>query len=249
MTRLRTQRSAAWLVAMGAWLCLSPAAFAADYDLVIHGGRVMDPETMYDDVANVGIRNGRIAAITKGAISGRETIDAKGLVVAPGFIDTHFHAVDPFGTKLGVADGITTGMDLEAGAMPVGEWYAQREKSGWQFNYGTTSALGAARLRVHDPEIKPEGVVDATNLFIYGGKAGADGIAGWSLSRSNVEQMNQVMKLVDEDLRQGALGVGVPAAYMARGLLTTASASAISSPGTMPARNSPVTVTLLSVRA
>ncbi len=193
-------------------------AVAQDYDLVILNGRVMDPETMYDDIANVGVKGGKIVAITKDQIKGKETIDAKGLVVAPGFIDTHFHAVDPFGTKLGVADGITTGMDLEAGAMPVGEWYAQREKAGWQMNYGTTSALGAARLRVHDPEIKPEGVVDATNLFIYGGRAGKDGVAGWALTRSSIEQMNQVMKLLDEDLRQGALGVGVPAAYMARGL-------------------------------
>lgn len=92
------------------------------------------------------------------------------------------------------------------------------KKSGWQINYGTTTALGAARLSVHDPEIKTEGVIDATNLFIYGGKAGADGVAGWSLSRSNIDQMNQILKQIDEDLRQGALGVGVPAAYMARGL-------------------------------
>ena len=218
MTTCKTKRVAASLLVLGASLSLSPAALAADYDLVINGGRVMDPETMYDDIANVGIRDGRISVITKTKIKGKEAIDAKGLVVAPGFIDTHFHAVDPLGTKLGVADGITTGMDLEAGAMPVADWYAQREKSGWQVNYGTTSALGAARLRVHDPEIKTEGAVDATNLFNYGGKAGEDGTAGWALSRSNIEQMNQVMKLLDEDLRQGALGVGVPAAYMARGL-------------------------------
>ena len=64
-------------------------AHAQDYDLVINGGRVMDPETMYDDIANVGIKGGRIAAITKDKITGKETINAKGLVVAPGFIDTH----------------------------------------------------------------------------------------------------------------------------------------------------------------
>src|SRR5210317_1103789 len=109
------------------------------YDLVINNGRVMDPETMYDDIANVGIKGGKIAAITKDKITGKETINAKGLVVAPGFIDTHFHAVDPFATKMVVADGVTTGMDLEAGASRVGEWYAKRDKSGWQVNYGTVS--------------------------------------------------------------------------------------------------------------
>lgn len=63
------------------------SAFAQDYDLVINNGRVIDPETMYDDIANVGIKDGKIAAITKDKISGKETINAKGLMVSPGFIE------------------------------------------------------------------------------------------------------------------------------------------------------------------
>ncbi|WP_338092670.1 aminoacylase [Salipiger mangrovisoli] len=199
-------------------LVLAVPASAQDFDLVINGGRVMDPETMFDGIANLGIKDGRIAAITQDAISGKEVIEAAGLVVAPGFIDTHFHAVDPFGTKLGVADGITTGMDLESGAMPVGAWYAQRERDGSQTNFGTTSGLGTARMIVHDPELQIGVPIDAANQFTFGGKAGADGVVGWSLTRSNIDQMNEIMKLLDEDLREGALGVGVPAAYMARGL-------------------------------
>ena len=195
-----------------------PAALAQQYDLVINNGRVMDPETMYDGIANVGIKDGRIAVITGKAITGKESINATGLVVAPGFIDTHFHAVDPFASKLAVADGITTGMDLEAGASPVGEWYAQRDKSGWQINYGTTAALAVYRLKIHDPELKPTGPIDATTLFDWGGKAGADGVVGWSVSRSNIEQMNEIMKMLDEDLRQGALGTAAPIAYMQRGV-------------------------------
>ena len=201
-------------------MCLVTAASAQDYDLVINNGRVMDPETMFDSVANVGIKDGRIAVITKNKISGNETINAKGLVVAPGFIDTHFHAVDPFASKMAVADGITTGMDLEAGASPVSEWYAVRDKSGWQINYGTTSSLAVARLRVHDPELGINVPVDATTLFDWGGKAGADGVVGWSVSRSNIEQMNEIMKLLDEELRDGALGIGAPIAYMQRGVIS-----------------------------
>lgn len=201
-------------------LCLLTAGgcFAQDYDLVINNGRVMDPETMYDDIANVGVKDGRIAVITKHKIKGAETINARGLVVAPGFIDTHFHAVDPFGTKLGVADGITTGMDLESGASPVADWYARMEENGHQMNYGATTGLAFARMAVHDPEIDIDEIVDATNQFYYGGKAGEDGLPGWSLSRSSVDQMNQIMQMLDEDLRQGALGIGVPAAYIARGM-------------------------------
>jgi len=196
----------------------SSSALAQSYDLVINNGRVMDPETMYDDIANVGVKDGRIVAITKDKITGKETIDAKDLVVAPGFIDTHFHAIDPFGTKLGVADGITTGMDLESGAMPVGEWYTRREKAGSQVNYGATVGMGAARMKVHDPEVKFDVPFDATIQFGLADKAAADGVPGWSLTRSNVDQMNQIMKMLDEGLREGALGIGVPAAYVARGM-------------------------------
>ncbi|MGB5280145.1 MAG: hypothetical protein WBN37_02395, partial [Arenicellales bacterium] len=62
-----------------------------EFDIVILNGRVMDPETLFDDVANVGIKDGRIATITKQQIKGKETINAKGHVVSPGFIDTHYH--------------------------------------------------------------------------------------------------------------------------------------------------------------
>jgi N-acyl-D-glutamate deacylase len=72
-------------------LILATHAFAAEYDLVINNDRVMDPETMFDGIANVGIRDGAIAVITKAKITGNETIDATGLVVAPGFIDIHAH--------------------------------------------------------------------------------------------------------------------------------------------------------------
>ena len=66
-------------------------AMTADYDLVINSGRVMDPETKYDRIANVGIKNGTIAIITNKSIKGKETIDATGHVVAPVFIDIHAH--------------------------------------------------------------------------------------------------------------------------------------------------------------
>jgi N-acyl-D-aspartate/D-glutamate deacylase len=159
-------------------LMLVMPAVAADYDLVINNGRVMDPETLYDDITNVGIKDGRIVAITKDQIKGKQTINADGLVVAPGFIDTHFHSVDPFATKLVVADGVTTGMDLEAGTSNVGEWYGRKDKSGWQINYGSTVAMGIARLAVHDPEIKINEPVDASNMSKYLDEAAKDGVPG-----------------------------------------------------------------------
>ena len=73
----------------------SSPLYAQDYDLVINGGRVIDPETLFDDIANVAVKDGRIVAISKKSMKGKETIDANGKIVAPGFIDTHFHFQAP----------------------------------------------------------------------------------------------------------------------------------------------------------
>ncbi len=68
---------------------------AQQYDLVLEGGRVMDPETGLDAVRNVGVRDGKIARLSSEALSGRRVVHAGGLVVAPGFIDLHQHGQDP----------------------------------------------------------------------------------------------------------------------------------------------------------
>ncbi len=169
------------------FISLAAPVLAADYDIVIKNGRVMDPETMYDDVANVGIKDGKIVAITKDKLKGKETINAKGLVVSPGFIDTHYHATDLFGAKLGVADGITTAMDLEHGATRIGEWYDDMAKRGAQVNYGSSIIHVGARMLVHDPEVEYNEPLDLTNLLGYINKTAKDGTQGWSVPRSSKE--------------------------------------------------------------
>lgn len=88
------------LVAAAMSVSLSSAAFAQEYDLVINSGRVIDPETRFDAMPNVGVKNGQIEAVTERAIAGEQTIDARGLVVASGFIDPHVHGFDAYGNKL-----------------------------------------------------------------------------------------------------------------------------------------------------
>ncbi|NIS52564.1 MAG: amidohydrolase family protein, partial [Phycisphaerae bacterium] len=126
-------------------------AMATDYDLVINNGRVMDPETKYDAVSNVGIKDGRIAVITKDKITGKETIDAKGLVVAPGFIDGHQHCIEPYAYRLMLRDGRTTIMDLEIGAHgpKLNEWYKRREGN-TPVNFGVSVSHEFARAAVLD---------------------------------------------------------------------------------------------------
>jgi N-acyl-D-glutamate deacylase len=103
------------LIVTSLLLVLALPAMAADYDLVILNGRVIDPETMLDATLNVGVKDGTIGVITRNLIRGEESVDATGLVVAPGFVDAHYHAMDPMGSRMGLRQGITTGLELEMG--------------------------------------------------------------------------------------------------------------------------------------
>src|SRR3989442_2573318 len=78
------------------------------YDLVIANGRVMDPESGLDTVRNVGIRGGKIRAISVAPLKGASTIDAKGPVVAAGFIELHQHGHEATNYAAKAADGVTT---------------------------------------------------------------------------------------------------------------------------------------------
>src|SRR5207248_681783 len=89
------------------------------FDLVLAGGRVLDPETALDATRNVGIREGRIAAVTVEPLVARETLDVHGLVVAPGFIDLHAHGQDSESYRYYAHDGVTTALELELGTYPV----------------------------------------------------------------------------------------------------------------------------------
>lgn len=89
------------------------------FDLVIEGGRVIDPATGLDGVQDVAIRDGKIAAIGEGLANGSKAIDAAGQLVIPGMIDTHAHVYEHvtgrFGLNpdlVGVRSGVTTVIDL-----------------------------------------------------------------------------------------------------------------------------------------
>src|SRR5216683_931097 len=81
-------------------------------DLVISGGRVMDPESGLDAVRNVGIRDGKIVEISDKTLQGKQIIDAHGLVVAPGFIDLHEHGQEPRNYEFQAHDGVTTSLEM-----------------------------------------------------------------------------------------------------------------------------------------
>jgi adenine deaminase len=85
------------------------------YDLVINGGRVIDPETRLDAVRSVGIVGDRIARVSAKPLQGTKVIDATGLVVSPGFIDLHQHDQSPAAYRLKALDGVTSALEMETG--------------------------------------------------------------------------------------------------------------------------------------
>lgn len=190
-------------------MVLACTASASEYDLVVNNGRVMDPETNYDAIANVGISDGLIVAITEKPIAGKETIDATGLVVAPGFIDTHFHWTRPIGYKLALRDGVTTAMDLEAGVYGprMGDWYEMHAGRS-QVNYGTSSGHEFARSAVAQ-KVAEEDLLDATYSVIKSRGAGM----AWAEKVLTLDEGNAMLALIDEGLRQGALGVASTVGY------------------------------------
>ena len=176
-------------VALGVALLVACAPEPAHYDLVLRGGRVMDPESGLDAVMDVGIDGTEIRAISPEPLSGAEVVDVSGLVVAPGFIDLHAHGHDPFSRDLQVRDGVTSAFELEGGAFPVDEWYAERDGS-WRIHFGATTAYGEARTLAFDGDERAARNDEATP-----------------------EQVEAIQETLREGLADGALGVGLPLQY------------------------------------
>jgi N-acyl-D-aspartate/D-glutamate deacylase len=82
------------------------------FDTVISAGRVIDPASEYDAIADVGIDGDRITAISTDPLTGENTIDAAGLIVAPGFIDVLSYEPNAYGIWYKVGDGVTTNLGM-----------------------------------------------------------------------------------------------------------------------------------------
>lgn len=106
------------------------------FDVVVLGGRVMDPETGFDKVTNVGIKGSRIEAITDRRLEGKTTIDARGLVVAPGFIDNLSYEPNAYGIWYKVADGVTTTLGMHGLDGSAKEFFTTYAKRGLPVHYG-----------------------------------------------------------------------------------------------------------------
>ena len=172
--------------------------FAQQYDLVLEGGRVIDPETGLDAVRNVGIRDGKIARISTEALSGRRNIHASGLVVAPGFIDLHQHGQEMDSQRVKALDGVTMALELEIGAPDVTQFLKAKEGHSL-IHYGTSASHVAARALVFGNPI-PAGEIlpksgPATNL------------------PATPEQVKKIEDRLSAELDAGGLAIGMGIQY------------------------------------
>ena len=164
------------------------------FDLVILNGRVIDPASRTDAVRNLGISNGTIRAISQNKLTGRVEIDARGLVVAPGFIDLHQHGQDEENYRFKAMDGVTTALELEVGTGDVAAWYAQREQKSL-INYGVSAGHLAARM----------GAMSEPITFVPTGEA-----ARRSATDAEIDEMK---RRLESGLDQGAVAVGFGIQY------------------------------------
>ena len=171
-------------------------ADANSLDIAISGGRVMDPESGLDAIRNVGIRDGKIVEITERNLDGKQTIDARGRVVAPGFIDLHEHGQEPQNYEFQAHDGVTTSLELEVGTADVDGWYARREGKSL-INYGVSIGHIPVRIAVmHDP-----------GTFLPVGDA--------AHRAASPEEIEQIRAGIAKGLQHGALAVGMGINYTA----------------------------------
>src|SRR6266446_3637657 len=164
------------------------------YDRVILGGHVMNTASRLDAVRNIGLTSGRIAVITTHAILGRDTIDARGLVVAPGFIDLHAHGQTAETYRFYALDGVTTALELELGTADVAAWYRERSV-GERINYGVSIGHIKVRMAVmHD---------SGTRMPVSDGAYRA----------ASPAQIADIAQRIEIGLREGAVDIGAGFPY------------------------------------
>jgi N-acyl-D-aspartate/D-glutamate deacylase len=165
------------------------------HDLVIAGGRVIDPESGLDAVRNVGITGGTIGVISEAAVDGDRVIDASGLTVVPGFVDLHEHGQQEESYRMMVRDGVTSAFELEVGTEDVDAWYAERE-GGQLVNYGVSVGHIRARMQV---------LGDPGEALLPAGVGGS--------GRATEAEIAEMEALIRAGLDAGAVAVGFGSAY------------------------------------
>ncbi|MGW4799099.1 amidohydrolase family protein [Nonomuraea sp. NPDC004297] len=174
------------------------------FDVVLVGGRVVDPGSGIDEILNVGITGNRIAAISNEPLEGATVMDAAGLVVAPGFIDLHAHGQQLPAAWMQAFDGVTTALELESGLLPISDFYDKVAAEGRPINYGASAAWTYARIAEKE-DMEPE-----ADLVWFQAAFSRD---DWQNSLADDDEVERIVARVEQGLQDGALGIGINAGY------------------------------------
>lgn len=197
------------------FLLLGPGLQAQAYDLVLKGGRVIDPESKLDAVRDVAVAGGQIVAVSGSPLDGADVVDVSGLVVAPGFINLHSHAWTPLGQRFQAQDGVTTELELESGAYPIAAFGTQSAFAIADraiINFGASVGHAWIRSKMKDGAAAVSGF-DA----LIGDSAGGAAI-GMNrpafLEPMTAGELPALQAHLRDGLDQGGLGIGMLLDYM-----------------------------------
>lgn len=174
------------------------------YDLILSGGRVIDPESGRDEIMDVAVSDGRIAALGHALGPASRRIDAAGLIVTAGFIDLHAHGQSLPADRMQAFDGVTTSLELEVGALPVAAWYAEQEACGRVLNYGASAGWVFARIAAMTAQ-QPVSSLEGMGLAARDDR--------WVVKAATDAETADIVAQVRQGIEQGALGIGFPNGY------------------------------------
>ncbi|HJS73447.1 MAG TPA: amidohydrolase family protein [Vicinamibacteria bacterium] len=178
-------------------------------EIVLRGGRVMDPETGLDAVRNVGIEGGTIVAVSEEPLEGTLVVDASGLVVSPGFIDLHAHGQDPVSNRLQALDGVTTALEMEIGVYPVAAWLASREGKA-VIHYGATVGHLPARAKLfHGIDVGSWALGDESDA----NRQRLMKLSDYAYKATSDAEMRELEALMVRGVEEGGLGFGLGITY------------------------------------
>lgn len=189
------------IIAVGFGLFSCVESWEPNYDFVIKGARVLDPETGLDSVVNVGILGDSIAVISASELKSSQVIEATGLVLSPGFIDLHAHGQTNVEHSFQAYDGVTTALELEIGVDSVANWI--RNKDGKSLiNFGASACQLIARNR-----LMRKGNEQVVSIDMEVAQAEVDR----PFPASGYAELKE--KLATQ-LDQGGIGIGLPLGYL-----------------------------------
>ena len=205
-------------ITLVAVFCFTSAVWAQQsLDLVLQGGRVIDPETGFDAVANVGISGGKIVALSTELLLASNIIDVSDKVVAPGFIDLHTHSPTELGQYYQAFDGITTALELELGAFPVAR-YGEKISTRPMINFGASVGYIPIRGLVMQGVVQVD-MTDSPNITGWRGfktliKSLYSDPRDTFTKPASTDQIEEIRALLNSGLDNGGLGIGLALDYI-----------------------------------